>query len=85
MTLRTLRQVSAWQSATLPDISCKSVQPVPAWVEDLVSHVWQCVALPRKVHPFPRYPKPARESRLLKGQNWHSAARSYSAAGGEHH
>ena len=34
-----LRQVSAWQSATLLPISCKSVQPVPAWVEEPVSPV----------------------------------------------
>ena len=32
-------QVSDWQSATLLPISCKSVQPVPAWVEELVSPV----------------------------------------------
>ncbi len=30
-------QVSAWQSATLLPISCKSLQPVPAWVEGPVS------------------------------------------------
>ena len=27
-------QVSAWQSATLPPISYKLVQPGPAWVEE---------------------------------------------------
>ena len=34
-----LGQVSAWQSATLLPISCKSVQPVPARVEEPVSLV----------------------------------------------
>ena len=30
-------QVSAWQSVTIVPINCKSVQLVPAWVEELVS------------------------------------------------
>ncbi len=33
------RQISAWQSATLLPISCKSVQPVPVRVEEHVSPV----------------------------------------------
>ena len=32
-----LGQVSAWLSATLLPISCKSAQPVPAWLEEPVS------------------------------------------------
>ena len=50
-------QVSAWQSI----ISCKSVQPVPACVEELLE-----VVLRTTMHPFPRCLKPARESKLSK-------------------
>ena len=35
----------------------------------------------RTMHPFPRCPKLARESRL---SNWHNGASAYSTAGGEH-
>ncbi len=57
----------AWQSATLLPISCKSVQPVPARVEELVSPVRQfLVVVARTIHPFPRCSKPAREIRLSK-------------------
>ena len=48
-------QVSAWQSATLLPIGCKSVQPVPARVEEPVSPARQST-----IHPFPRCPKLAR-------------------------
>ena len=59
-------QVSAWQTATLLPISCKSEQPVPARVEEPVSTVRQSllVVVTRTIHPFSRCPKPARESRL---------------------
>ena len=53
-------QVSAWQSATLLPISCKSAQPVSTRVEEPVSQVRRC-------------PKPARESRLLTCASAHSA------------
>ncbi len=45
-------QVSAWQSATLPPINCKSLQPVLlAWVEEPESTVNNVLVL--IVHPFP--------------------------------
>ena len=60
-------QVSVWQSATLLPISCNSVQPVPTWVEEPVSPVRQSSSDgPRTIHPFPRCPKAALESRLSK-------------------
>ena len=71
-------------------ISCKSVQPVPAGVEEPVSPVRQslylfvfaiCYWWCRTIHPFPKYPTTARESRLA---NWHNLASAYFAAGGEH-
>ena len=40
-----LGQVSAWQSTTLLPISCKWVQPVPAWVEEPVNQVRQILLL----------------------------------------
>ena len=63
-----MRQVSARQSATLLLISCRSVQPVPARVEEPVSPVRQSSSggVTKNIHPFPRRPKPARESRLSK-------------------
>ena len=36
---QTIIQV-AWQSAALLSISCKSIQPVLAWVEEPVSPAW---------------------------------------------
>ncbi len=64
----TMCQVSAWQSATLIPISCKSAQPVPARVEESVSPVRRSsiVVVPRTIHPFPGCPKPTRESRQTK-------------------
>ncbi len=48
-------QVSAWKSATLLPIGCKSVQPVPARVEEPVSPVRHSllVVVSRTIHPFP--------------------------------
>ncbi len=43
--------VSAWLSATLLPISCKSVQPVPARVEDPVSLVWQSSSSGATINP----------------------------------
>ncbi len=55
-------QISVWQSATLLPISCKSVPPVPAWVEEPGSSVRQLLmVVPRTIQPFPRFPVPARE------------------------
>ncbi len=46
-------QVSVWQSATLLPISCKSVQPVPAWVKRARNPVRQWTPLsPRCLKPF---------------------------------
>ncbi len=46
---------------------CKSVQPVPDWVEEPGSPVFNLlVVLSRRIHPFPRCPKPALKSRLSK-------------------
>ncbi len=63
-----LCQVSAWQSAMLLPISCKSVQPVPSRVEEPVSSTRpsSSAVVPQTIHPFPRCSKPARESRLSK-------------------
>ena len=59
--------VCAWQSAIQLLISYKSVQPVPARVEEPVSHIGNLlVVVPRTIHPFPGCPKPVRESRLSK-------------------
>ncbi len=50
-------QVSAWQSATLLPISCNSVQPVPAQVEELVSPVKQSSSDGTTNNPpFPKMP-----------------------------
>ncbi len=47
--------VSVWQSATLLQISCKSVQPVPARVEERVSPVRQfSVGGVTNNSPFPK-------------------------------
>ena len=64
----TLCQVSAWpQSAALLPISSKSVQPVQARVEEPVAQKGNLlVVVSRIIHPFPRYPKSARERRLSK-------------------
>ena len=76
-------QVSAWQSATMLPISCKSVQPVPARVEQPVSSVRHLVLVaPQTIHPLPRCPKPARESRLSNLVVYYQCL--YAAAGGEH-
>ena len=46
-------QVSVWQSATLLPISCRSVQPVPARVEEPVGPESNLLAVvPRTIHPF---------------------------------
>ncbi len=48
-------QVSAWQSATQLQISCQSVQPVPAWVEEPVSPVRQAfIGGATNNPPFPK-------------------------------
>ncbi len=50
-------QVSAWQSATLLPISCKSVQPVPAWLEEPVSPLRQSSSGGATNNaPFPKIP-----------------------------
>ncbi len=50
-------QVNAWQSATLLPISCTSVQPVPARVEEPVSSVRQSSSGgTRNNPPFPKMP-----------------------------
>ncbi len=59
-------QVSACQSATLQPISCKSVQPVPARVDEPVSPVRQSSSGGEQSTLSPRCPKPAWESRLSK-------------------
>ncbi len=47
---------SAWQSATLLPISCKSVQPVPVWVEEPVSSVRQSSSSGATNNPpFPKF------------------------------
>ncbi len=52
---------------TATDKLYKSVQPVPARVEEPVSTVRQSSSgVPRAIHPFPRCLKPAQESRLSK-------------------
>ena len=54
-------QVSAWQTATLLSISCKLVQPVPAWVDEPVSLVRQSSrGVPQTLQLFLRCPKPVR-------------------------
>ena len=58
-----VRLHSVWQSETLLPISCKLVQPVPARVQEQGNLL---VVLSRTIYPFPRWPKPARESRLSK-------------------
>ena len=52
-----VRSVPGSQLCCYRCICCKSVQPVPARVEEPVSPVWKS---------SPRCPKPARESRLTK-------------------
>ena len=79
-------QVSAWQSTTLLPISCNSVQPVQAWVEEPVSPTSQssngCAT------NNPPFPKISLASTLASNQvgwkNWHIPASAYSAAGEEH-
>ena len=45
---------------------CRSVPPVPVWLEEPVSQVRQSlVVVPRTIHPFPS-PKPPQESWLSK-------------------
>ncbi len=46
-------QVSAWQSATLSLISCKSVRTVSSWVDEPVRHPFSGGAQ-RTIYPFPR-------------------------------
>ncbi len=58
-------QVNAWQSVTLLPISCKSIPPVPARVEEPGSPERQKV-VSRTKQPFSRCPKPARKSRISK-------------------
>ncbi len=72
-------QVSAWQSVTLPPISCKSAQPVPSWVEEPVSPV----RLPSSGSGTNNQLFLFRKMKV-GCQNWHSTASVYSASGREH-
>ncbi len=75
-------QVSAWQSAALLPISCKSAQPVPAWVEEPVSPVRKAIF---QWFEQSTLSQDALSQRGKVGcQNWHNTACSYSATGGEH-
>ena len=66
-------RVCAWQSATQLGISCKSVQPVPARVEEPVSLVWQLYRS-GALNPF---------QERVGCQNWHTNnASAYFAEGG---
>ena len=76
-------QVSAWQSATLLPIRCKSVQPVPARVDEPASLLSQSSSAGATNNsPFPKMPQAS--MRKVGCQNWHANASAYSAAGGEH-
>ena len=66
-----LCQFSAWQSAMLLPMSCKSVQPVPAFIKDPVSPVGQSFSGDATNNP-------------QTSRNWYALASAYSAAGGEH-
>ncbi len=72
-------QVSVWQSVTLLPISCKSVQPVPARVEEPVSLVRQSSSGGATNNP----PFAISQHGKVGCQNWHPYASAYSAAGGE--
>ena len=79
-----MRQVSTLQSAD--QLSCKSVQPVPARVEDPISPVRQSSSggAANNLYPFPRCPKPARESRQSKLTVLPVLPVRISTVGGEH-
>ena len=75
---RSTCRVSAWQTATMLPISSKSVQPVPAWVEEPASMVRQSSSGGATNNP------PFRNMPYEVGcQNWQTTASFYYVASGE--